>query len=62
MPALDAWTPEGFVPSPWQEACRERDELRALLLEANDELRRMTNYRDDYPALCYRIDAALEKP
>jgi hypothetical protein len=28
VPALDAWSPEGFAPSPWQEAVAERDALK----------------------------------
>jgi hypothetical protein len=64
MPALDAWTPDGWAPSPWMEACRERDDLRALLREARDVVRAIErHYRTDASdALVRRIRAALEKP
>jgi hypothetical protein len=33
MPALDAWTPDGWAPSPWQEAVRERDEFARCVVD-----------------------------
>jgi hypothetical protein len=63
MPALDAWTPDGWAPSPWMEACRERDELRALLRDVQRYAHRLPgDLHGAIDTALYAAREALEKP